>query len=409
MKVVIAIDSFKDSMTSLEAGNAAKDGVLRVFPRSEVKVFQVADGGEGTVQALCGSGNLNSSCCETRVIMITGPLGNRIEASYNVILDFETGNKTAIIELAQAAGLMLVPKNLRNPLNATTYGLGEMIRDAVLYGCRSFIIGIGGSATNDGGIGMLQALGYSFRDSNGREVRFGAKGLMDICDIGFENVMYELNECTFRIACDVANPLVGENGASLVFSPQKGADVKLAQDMDRAMNRYADLAEHIAVCDESEIHTAWKRKCDIHNVVVDRFYPGVGAAGGLGYAFMMFLNASLEPGVDIVLDEIKLENDIKSADYVITGEGKLDSQTIMGKTPFGVAKMAKKYGKRVIAFAGEVDDGVKDCFNAGFFDACFSILRGVTTLELALDKNNARDNLSNAVEQVFRVIALNNN
>lgn len=381
-KIVVTVDSFKGSMTSLEAGNAVKEGIHKIHSDWKVAVYPVADGGEGTVEALTYQKNATERTC-----MVTGPLGERIEASY--IWYEQDMVKTAVIEMAAAAGLPLVPQEKRNPMHTTTYGVGELIRDAIWQGCRRFLIGIGGSATNDAGIGMLQALGYHFYDQAGKEVAYGAEGVSKIADIGFEDVLFELSSCTFQIACDVTNPLTGESGCSAVYGPQKGADADMVDAMDAAMKRFANLVEHIAMCDMGPIRPNGTRNT-----------PGTGAAGGLGYAFLMFLNAALRPGIDIVLDEIGLEQAIGNADLVITGEGCLDAQTLMGKTPVGVAKLAKQYGKQVIAVTGCFGEGVEQCEQSDLFDACYAVNDILTETEKkhAMEKECAVMNLRRLVE-----------
>lgn len=411
LKVTVAIDSFKGCMSSFEAGNAVRTGILRAVPDADVVAYAVADGGEGTVDAL----KYKHSNCVERKIEVTGPLGGKLESTY-LILDGKAC-KIAVIEMSSAAGLTLVPQEKRNPLNTTTYGVGEMIRDAINQGCRYFIVGIGGSATNDGGIGMLQALGYGFVDENGHDIPHGANGMSKLADIYFENVMPELSECIFRIACDVENPLVGDNGCSAVFAPQKGGTREMIQSMERYMNRYADFVEHIAECDMGEIHGIWVDKCDKGSkynhkrnekaMKINRFYPGTGAAGGLGYAFLMFMNARLESGIDIVLNELGIEKDIIGSDYVITGEGKLDYQTVNGKAPAGIAKLARKYGKKVIVFAGCIGDGAEILKKEGLLDAYFSISDEEADLETAMKKEVAVRNLELKAEQVFRKLRNN--
>ncbi len=280
----------------------------------------------------------------------------------------------------------MIPDEKRNPLCTTTYGVGEMIRDAICKGCRHFIVGIGGSATNDGGVGMLQALGYGMLDENDRQVSFGAQGLQELKSITDDKVIPELKDCSFRIACDVTNPLCGETGCSAVYGPQKGATLSMILQMDKWLSDYARLAATF-------------------NPNADPEHPGTGAAGGLGFAFLSFTNAVLESGISIVLDETKLEEYIKDADVVITGEGRLDGQTVMGKAPIGVAKIAKKYGKPVIAFAGCVTPDAVKCNEHGI-DAFFPILRRVVTLQEAMDSANARRNMADAVEQVFRLMKI---
>ena len=373
MKVVVAMDSMKGSLSSLEAGNAVSEGIHRVFRDAEVTVCPLADGGEGTVEAL--TLGMNGTI---EKVNVTGPLGSMIEASYGRIAE----SNTAIIEMSAAAGITLVNESDRNPLHTTTYGVGELIRDAIKKGCRKFIVGIGGSATNDGGIGMLEALGYGFLDADGKQVPYGANGLALIETITDEHVMPELKECKFRIACDVTNPLCGANGCSAVFGPQKGATQTMIPKIDTWLMNYAKKT---------------KEKYSGAN------QAGTGAAGGLGFAFLSYTNAVLESGVKIILEETKLESFIKNADFVITGEGRLDGQTVMGKAPIGVAEIAKKHKKKVLAFGGCVAEDATLCNQHGI-DAFFPILRTVTTLKEAMAFNHAKENLSAAVEQVFRLI-----
>lgn len=375
MKVVVAIDSLKGSLSSLEAGEVIKEGVKKVIPDAEVCVRPLADGGEGTVEALTlGMGGTLES------VKVTGPLGAPVDCVYGMLAD----SRTAIIEMSGAAGITLVAEQDRNPLNTTTYGVGEVIRDAISKGCRHFIIGIGGSATNDGGIGMLQALGYGMLDKDGQQVPFGAKGLKELETITDEYVLPELKECNFKIACDVTNILCGEQGCSAVFGPQKGATPTMIMQMDKWLAYYAKLTA------EKYPHANAKQ-------------AGTGAAGGLGFAFLSYTNAVLESGIKIVLEETKLEDYVQSADIVVTGEGRLDGQTVFGKAPIGVAGIAKKHGKKVIAFSGCVTEDAVACNEHGI-DAFFPILRGVQTLQEAMDSNNARKNMAATVEQVFRLI-----
>lgn len=377
MKYVVAMDSFKGSLSSMEAGTAAAEGMRRADLRSEIVVRPLADGGEGTVDALvCGMNGIRQS------VRVTGPLGRPVECVYGIIE--ETG--TAVIEMAGAAGLALISKEERNPLHTTTYGVGEVIRDAILKGCRRFIVGIGGSATNDGGVGMLQALGYGFLDREGKQVPFGAEGLKQLSMITDESVLEQLSECEFRIACDVTNRLCGENGCSVVYGPQKGADSFMIAQMDEWLAHYAALSkEKYPGADDCK--------------------PGTGAAGGLGFAFLTFTNAVLESGVKIVMEETHLEKYIKGADVVITGEGRLDGQTVMGKAPAGVAALAKKHGVLVIALAGSVSGDASLCNQHGI-DAFFPILQDVVTLEEAMETEGAKRNLANTAEQVLRLVQL---
>ncbi len=375
MKVVVAIDSLKGSLSSLEAGDAIKNGILKAIPDAEVCVRPLADGGEGTVEALAlGMGG------KLETVKVTGPLGEKVNCVYGILEE----SKTAIVEMSGAAGITLVPDADRNPLHTTTYGVGEVIKDAIRKGCRHFIVGIGGSATNDGGIGMLQALGYGMLDKGGNQVPFGAKGLKEIETITDDNVIPELKECSFRVACDVTNPLCGELGCSAVFGPQKGADGAMIIQMDKWLAYYAKLT--------SEKYSKANAK-----------HPGTGAAGGLGFAFLAYTNAVLESGIKIILEETKLESYVKDADIVVTGEGRLDGQTVFGKAPIGVANIAKKYDKTVLAFAGAVTPDATACNEHGI-DAFFPILRRIQTLQEAMTPAVARDNMETTVEQVFRLI-----
>ena len=422
-KILVAVDSFKGSMTSIEAGKAIENGIKAVLPDACIRVRPVADGGEGTTEALIyGRDNAHREECE-----VTGPLGERRTAAY-VTYDSADG-KTAVMEMAAAAGLPLVPEDRRDPMHTTTYGVGEMIRDAVTKGCERFIIGIGGSATNDGGIGMLQALGFSCLDAHGREVPYGAEGLgvldriiipdvmsvsENLSDLAHGGVAHSsaadiskastvdtsgvegaefasrLSRCSFRIACDVTNPLVGEHGCSRVFAPQKGADAEMVELMDGYMQHYADVAE--------------RKAKDF------RYTKGAGAAGGIGYAFMMFLGGKLTPGIDIVLSETGLEADVEWADTVITGEGMIDSQTMMGKTPSGVARLAKKHGKYVIAIGGCLGDGAEACIKEGVFNECYVVnnVLGIDDsdpeqVRTAMKPENAAANLTTCAAKIIEL------
>lgn len=375
MKVVIAIDSLKGSLTSIEAGMAAKEGILRAKPDAQVIVKPLADGGEGTVDALIEG--LNG---ERVNLTVAGPMGASVPCYYGFLK--ESG--TAIMEMASAAGITLVPDAEKNPLLATTYGVGEMIRHAMEQGCRNFIIGIGGSATNDGGIGMLKALGYEFLDRDGADVGEGGQALAKISSISTQNRHPLISECKFRIACDVNNPLCGENGATYIYGPQKGVTDSMKADLDAGMANFAKITAETLGQDHSAA-------------------AGAGAAGGLGFAFLSYIGAELTPGIDLILDAVNIENELKDADIAVTGEGRLDHQTAMGKAPVGVARLAKKYGAKVVAFAGAVTEGAVSCNDAGI-DAFFPIVRGVATLEDAMKKENAQKNMAAAAEQVFRLL-----
>ena len=379
MRVVVAIDSFKGSLTSVEAGQAIKDGILRVARETEVLVCPIADGGEGTVAALVYG--MNGVIRKTEV---TGPLGEPVVAEWGIL-----DGKTAVIEMAAAAGLTLVEPAKRNPLYTTTYGVGELIGEAIRAGCRHFIVGIGGSATNDGGVGMLEALGFRFCDEAGCPIPRGAVGLASLRTIHYDNVNPQLKDCTFRIVCDVQNPLCGPNGCSYVFAPQKGAGAGQVEEMDAWLRKYAQIVGSQGAPD---MPGAEKR--------VDPDMPGAGAAGGLGFAFSAFTNAKLERGIDIIMDETGLEAKIRDADLVITGEGRIDEQTYMGKAPAGVAALAGKCGKRVIAFCGCATEAAKDCHAHGI-DGVYSTMPEGMSLEEAMEKTKAMENLASKVEEVF--------
>lgn len=377
MKVIVAIDSLKGSLSSLEAGKAAEEGIKRAMPEAEIIIKPVADGGEGTVSALTSGLNGRLEKAE-----VTGPLGQKVKAVYGILPD-----KTAVIEMAEAAGLPLVPDDQRNPMHTTTYGVGELIQQALEKGCRKFIVGIGGSATNDGGTGMLQALGCHFYKKDGTEICPGAEEIEEIARVDIDGMDRRLEECRFEIACDVTNPLCGERGASAVFAPQKGADARMVGRLDDALSHLADVTEEVLKTD-------------------NRNLPGAGAAGGLGFAFSSYLGGDLRPGVEIVLDAVLSEKELSEADIVVTGEGRFDGQTAMGKAPVGIAKRAKEKGCMVLVFAGSIEpQGVRKVQDdMQLIDGAFPILPGVMTLEEAMQKTVAYENMSYTAEQVFRVI-----
>lgn len=375
MKVVIAIDSLKGSLSSMEAGTAIKDGILAAKPDAEVIVKPLADGGEGTTDALIEGMN-----GERIDLTVTGPMHTPVDAYYGYLKD----TNTAVMEMASAAGITLVPDSEKNPLLATSYGVGEMINDAIQRGCRNFIIGIGGSVTNDGGIGMLKALGVRFLDENGEDAGEGGQALAKVARIDVSGMNPLLKECHIQVACDVNNPLCGENGSTYVYGPQKGVTEDMKKTLDEAMAHFARV-------------TSETLENDYMNT------PGAGAAGGLGYAFLAYTGATLTPGIELILDAVGLEEELSGADVVVTGEGRLDFQTAMGKAPVGVARLAKKYNAKVIAFAGSVTKEATACNNEGI-DAFFPILRGVCTLAEAMDPVAARNNMTATVEQVFRLL-----
>ena len=378
MKVVAAIDSFKGSMTSLEVAAAFEKGVKKVYKDAEFIKIPLADGGEGTVKALID--NLDGKMVN---IKVKDPLMRDIDSFYGISGD----GKTAVIEMAAASGLPLLSPDERNPLKATTFGTGELIKDALEKGCREFIIGIGGSATNDAGTGMLSALGYTFLDENGNELEPNGENLINIRSFKDDKAMKELSEAKFLIACDVDNPFYGTNGAAHVYGKQKGATGDIIKILDDGMRNFSNVIEKI-------------KKTDISNI------SGSGAAGGLGGAFTAFFNSELKPGIDIITEKIELENKINGSDYVITGEGRIDFQSAMGKTPSGVAKLAKKYGIPVIAIGGSVDDEIGNIYDCGI-TAAFSIIDSPMTLGEAMDTKNAQRLVEKTAEQIFRLIKQN--
>ena len=375
MKVVIAIDSFKGSISSSEGGAAIAAGIKRVYRDAETVVLPLADGGEGTVEALVsGSGG------QLRTVSVAGPLGEPVNAIYGIMGDGET----AVIEVAAACGLPLVSVERRNPALTTTRGVGELILDAMERGCRSFVVGLGGSATNDAGIGMLQALGYRFVDDSGHDVGEGGGALARIAQIDASGIRPELASCSFRVACDVDNPLYGPEGAAYIFAPQKGADAAMVVTLDQGLRQYAQAAEAHLGRDIAVI-------------------PGAGAAGGLGAALVGFLGAELLSGAELVLDSLGIETQLADAQFVITGEGRLDGQTSRGKAPLGVARLASRHGLPVIALAGSVG-AEASALNSQGVSALFPILSGPMTLEAAMDPKTTAAHLQDTAEQLFRLI-----
>ncbi|WP_028402781.1 glycerate kinase [Ectobacillus panaciterrae] len=375
MKVLIAIDSFKGSISSTEGSKAISLGIKDVYHDAEIVILPLADGGEGTVEALIQATGGQSIKKE-----VTGPLNEKVDAVYGILGD----EKTAVIEVAAACGLPLVPSNRRNPSVTTTYGVGELICDAIEKGCREFVIGLGGSATNDAGVGMLQALGFSFLDQHNEEVGLGGQELQNIRKIDVTHVHPKLKDCTFKVACDVNNPLYGPSGATYVFGPQKGATAKMVKELDKGLEHFAQVVLY-------ELDT------DVHNIV------GAGAAGGLGAAFSGFLHAHLQSGIELVLDLIRMEEKIQGVDFVITGEGKLDGQTSMGKAPLGVAQLAHRHHIPVIALAGGISEETSILNKLGI-TSYFSIMNAPMSLEQAMDPKVTFDNLRLTTNQLFRLI-----
>ena len=352
MKVVIAPDSYKGCLSALEVAKAMERGVLSVFSSAEVRKIPIADGGEGTVAALVTATN-----GQFRQTEVTDPLGNKIIAHWGVLGD----GRTAVIEMAAASGLPLVPKEKRDPRVTTTYGTGELIKAALAEGLAKIIIGIGGSATNDGGTGMARALGVRFLDAAGREVAAGGGSLAEICQIDTTGLDPRLKNTEIVVACDVDNPLCGTRGASAVFGPQKGATPEMVQQLDAGLAKYASCARQATGRDVAE-------------------KAGAGAAGGLGAGLMFFTPAQLKPGVEIVLDAVGFSDVVRDADFVITGEGRTDFQTAFGKAPVGVAKVAKAHGAPVFCISGGLGDGADDVLAQGI-DAVMSICDRPLSLE----------------------------
>ena len=369
MTITIAIDSWKGCLTSLEAAAAARDGLLRACPQAEIRISPLADGGEGTISALCPPE-------EQITCTVTGPLGQPVRARYGI----RQATGTAVLEMAEAAGLPLVPSDRRDPLSATTRGVGELLCDALDRGCRSFLVGIGGSATNDGGAGMLAALGFRLLDRQGNPIADGAAGLEQLWEIDCSGVRPELADCRFRIACDVQNPLCGPAGASAVYGPQKGASPELIPRLDAALARFAAVAgDRFPGCDPA--------------------LPGAGAAGGLGFGFAALLGGQLRPGAAIVLEETGLDALLEGCDLCITGEGRFDAQTSMGKAPAAVAALAHARGIPAVALAGSVQPDAP----LGEIDAVFPVPRGPVSLAEAMDPAAARRNIAAAAEQLLRL------
>jgi glycerate 2-kinase len=373
MKFVLAPDSFKESMTAKNAALAMEKGILSVFPDAECVIVPMADGGEGTVESLVSM--TNGKIIKTEVL---GPLGEKVIAEYGLLGE----GKTAVIEMASASGLELIKPEHRDPLVTTTYGTGELIKHALNKGVSRILIGIGGSATNDGGAGMLQALGVSFKDKNGEELPFGGGSLNRLDSIDLSGLDGRIKMVKIDVACDVTNPLIGKNGASAIFGPQKGATPELVEFLDHNLAHFAEVI-----------------KQELGKEIA--YLEGAGAAGGLGAGLMAFLNAHLKKGVELVIEYTGLEERVKGADYVFTGEGSIDGQTLFGKTPYGVATIAQKYSIPVIAFAGKIGKGIEPLYDHGF-TAIIGILKGVTSLEEALELGEA--NLAFAAENICRVL-----
>ncbi|MGB9679189.1 MAG: glycerate kinase [Thermoanaerobacteraceae bacterium] len=372
MQVLIAPDSFKGSLSSKEVAKAIEEGIKRVANITTLKI-PIADGGEGTVEALIESigGDI------IHVENIVDPLGKKIKSFYGILK-----NGTAVIEIAASSGLYLVPVEKRNPLKTTTYGVGQLIKSALNKGCRKFIIGIGGSATNDAGVGMIQALGAKITDSEEKQIDYGGGQLHKIKNIDLTNLDKRIKESEFIAATDVLNPLYGENGASIIYGPQKGATKEISKILDNNLKYFSKLVAKTIGKDYSNI-------------------PGSGAAGGLGFALIAFLKAKLQPGVEIIIEATKLEEKIKNSDIIITGEGNTDYQTIFGKAPSGIAKLAQKHNKPVIILSGGLGKDYKKLYNIGI-TSLFSIVNRPMELNEAM--KNAYNLIADSTEDIIRII-----
>lgn len=371
---VLAPDSFKESMSAEQACQAMQRGVLQVFPDACCIAVPMADGGEGTVEALLRSLDGQGITC-----MVTGPLVTQQVSTYFAIVDY---GRTAVLEMAKANGIHLLAAEQRNPMLTSTYGTGEMIKQALDRGIEKIIVGLGGSVTNDGGAGMAQALGVQFFNSTGEAIQVCGGNLDQINQIDISQLDARLKNTEILIASDVNNPLCGPNGASAIFGPQKGATPEMVQQLDRNLNHYANLVEA-------------SLGISIKNVA------GSGAAGGLGFGLMAFADAKLQSGVELIIEQSRLAEKIAQADYVLTGEGKIDSQTALGKTPFGVAQVAQQFNKPVLAFAGLVGEGIESLFDAGF-----SQIVGINPPDCSLEEalKNGEVNLEKAVSKTIKNI-----
>jgi glycerate kinase len=375
MKIVIAPQTFKGSISALDVAAAMAEGVRRVVPDADTDLVPVADGGDGTLETL-----VEATGGEVHTAVVTGPLGDTVEAGWGALGD----GRTAVVEMARTSGLALVPPDKRDPLAATTRGLGEIIAQALDAGFRSFIVGIGGSATNDAGAGMAQALGVRLLDSQGNDLPPGGAALARLDRIDMSGLDPRARESTFSVACDVSNPLTGPEGASAVYGPQKGATPEMVAQLDAALSHLADVAG-----------------CDLGKSISD--VAGAGAAGGLGGGMIAFLGGALRAGVDIVLDAVDLRSHLEGADLVITGEGQLDFQTVYNKAPIGVARLAKERGIPVIAVSGSLGKGFTDVHEHGI-DAALAITPSPMTLEES--SSRARELAASAAEQAIRLMSV---
>lgn len=374
MKVLIAPDSFKDCLEAVDVARYLGEGIHRVMPDAELTSIPVADGGEGFVQTM-----LSAMGGEKISLKVLDPLMREVDAFYGILPD-----GTAVIEMAAASGIEHLSREERDPLITTTIGTGQLMLNAMERGCRKIIIGIGGSATNDGGVGMATALGYRFLDKEGKEVLQGGGSLSEIVEIDFSKIDPLVGDTAVWVACDVNNPLTGPLGASAVYGPQKGATPELVELLDANLGHLAAVIKKYLNSDVLEL-------------------PGGGAAGGLGAGLVAFAGGRLQAGFDIVKEQTGLEEAVKKADIVLTGEGKMDGQTKQGKTPWGVAQLALKYGKPLIAFAGFLGEGYRELYDEGF-TSIFALPNGPASLDACIA--DAPELLADSAEQVFRVLKL---
>lgn len=375
MKIVIAPDSYKESLSAPDVARVIEKGFREIFPDATYVRVPLADGGEGTVEAMIAATQGNE-----RHARVAGPLNTPVDAVWGLSGD----GSTAFIEMAAASGLALVPHEKRDPLLTTSYGTGELITQALDHGAKSIVIGIGGSATNDGGVGMMQALGVHFLDSDNQEIGRGGGSLHQLAQIDISGIDPRLADCTVRVACDVTNPLIGPQGASRVFGPQKGATETMITTLDDNLAHYAEVIARTFDVDVKQ-------------------FPGAGAAGGMGAALKVFLHAELRRGIDVVTQALHLEDQIHDCTLVVTGEGRLDSQSVNGKVPVGVASIAKKYDKPVIAIAGSLHPDVDVVYQHGI-DAIFSVLSALSTREEAF--SGASDNIYRTARNVAAMVKI---
>ncbi|GAB4060752.1 glycerate kinase [Uliginosibacterium sediminicola] len=375
MKIVIAPDSFKESLSALAVAEEIEAGFREIFPHADYCKLPVADGGEGTVQAM-----IDATGGELRTLAVVGPLGSTVKASYG----YAAARALAVIEMAAASGLELVPPAQRNPLITTSYGTGELIRDALQSGARQLIIGIGGSATNDAGAGMLQALGVRLLDDSGHELEAGGAALARLAHIDISALDPRIRACKIEVACDVSNPLVGPTGASAVFGPQKGATPQMVATLDAALRRFAEVLQRELGQDVAAL-------------------AGAGAAGGMGAALLAVLGGRLRPGSEVVTEAVGLDEQLRDADLVITGEGRIDGQTIYGKTPMGVARVAARHGVPVIGLGGCLAPDASAVHGEGIA-AVFSSVRRACSVEEAL--RDARFNIRSLARNIAATLQI---